>query len=111
MRIFKKLQENSLYWRYRFISRRWLAMKRWWRELRQPKVMRPQVRYRGAAMRTPANTRSSTVNRQRGITFVVVLTAAWTALAVAFYPHETLITGLARILVLAGVVYAFTRFW
>jgi hypothetical protein len=110
MQMFKKLQENSLYWRYRFITRRWLAMRRWWRERRSPHATITSVRYRGMSSYNPY-VRSS-MDRRRGIAFVVVLAAALTALqTVASSSLAGLAYGVVFVLVVVAITYAFARFW
>ncbi len=50
----KKLQENSMYWRYRFFTRRQLAVRRWWRELRQSRLRPRDIeRKRNCALDSP----------------------------------------------------------
>lgn len=110
MQMFKKLQENSLYWRYRFITRRWLAMKRWWRERRSPRATIATVRYRGMSSFTPY-TRGG-MGRRRGIAFVLILAAALTALQIATAGALTgLAYGVVFVLVVVAITYAFARFW
>ncbi len=116
MDLFKKLQENSLYWRYRFITRRYLAIKRWWRELRQPRgrvrVMRPTPR--GMSSYDPYSYRRSSgggVNAARGISFVVVVAALWTVLTFTTVRFGGLPIGFVQIAAMLLVAYAFMRFW
>jgi hypothetical protein len=116
MDLFRKLQENSLYWRYRFITRRYLAVKRWWRELRQPRqrirVMRPTPR--GMASFDPYGLRrqaSGGVNAVRGMSFVVVIALAWTVLSFATFSVLGLPMGFVQVAVLLIVAYVYTRFW
>lgn len=108
MRIFKKLQENSLYWRYRFITRRWLALKRWWRERRAPRPRVVTVRYRGMSGLDPY--RGSGASNARGAVFVLILASVWTAMTMAAVA-ETFALGLLRIVVLVALTYLFVRFW
>jgi hypothetical protein len=112
MGLFKKLQENSLYWRYRFITRRYLALRRWWRELRQRgtrgKVTRVQPR--GTASFNPY-ARSLRVNYARGATFVLVVAAAWTLIAHSGLASSGFPLILPEALVLVVVAYAFIRYW
>ncbi len=112
MSLFKKLQENSMYWRYRFVTRRWLALKRWWRELRQPKqrtnVVR--VRYRGVAS-SSAFTRMGGVDVTRGAAFVLALAAVWTALDLSSISQDGLVIGVLRVVTLSAIAYLFARFW
>ena len=118
----KKLQENSMYWRYRFFTRRQLAVRRWWRELRQSRL-RPRafrqaqpgtrfapVRGRGMAAVNPY-ARSGRIDSRRGIAFVVAIAAGWTAMDLTSLNQASLLIGLARILTLAAVAFAFSRFW
>lgn len=109
MQMFKKLQENSLYWRYRFITRRWLALKRWWRERRSPRPTITHVRFRGMAAFNPYA--RAGVDTRRGIAFVVVLAAALTALQMTAGSLTGLAFGAVFVLVVVAVTYAFTRFW
>ena len=112
MGLFRKLQENSLYWRYRFITRRYLAFRRWWRELRQPKNRANTLRAqpRGTASFNPY-LRSARVNVTRGVAFVVVVAAAWTLIAHSALGSGTVPVLLPQALALAIVAYAFIRFW
>jgi hypothetical protein len=113
---FKKLQENSMYWRYRYFTRRQLAVKRWWRELRRPRVRsqaRPRVmpmRGRGMAAANPF-VRVDRVDVRRGAAFVVALAAVWTALDLSTLSQASLLIGLVRIATLAAVAFLFSRFW
>ena len=116
MDLFKKLQENSLYWRYRFITRRYLAVKRWWRELRQPRqrvtVMRPAPR--GMSSYDPYGFRRAAtggVNAARGISFVVLVAALWTVLSYTTISFGGLPIGFVQIAALLAVAFAFIRFW
>jgi hypothetical protein len=106
MNPFKKLQENSLYWRYRFITRRWLAAKRWTRSLRRPQMR--QVRHRGNVVWVPGSYGSTW--RGRGFLFVVVTAAALTVVQTVL---GTRLTGLSlsilEVAIVAALVYAFTR--
>jgi|GEM_PF-1585965 hypothetical protein len=113
MRLFKKLQENSLYWRYRFITSRYLRLKSWWRGLRQRgrtvQVMRPAPRgmasydpYRGGGRRN-----TSGVNTARGVSFVVVAAAAWTAIGYSGLSSSALL----QLASLALLAYSFVRYW
>ncbi|MDB5075639.1 MAG: hypothetical protein JWO42_1818 [Chloroflexi bacterium] len=113
MNVFKKLQENSLYWRYRFVTRRYLAVKRWWRELRQPRGRSRMVRVvpRGMAANSPYSRGNVGVNATRGITFVVLLAAAWTALLESPLGQSGFPVGLLQIAALVLLVYLFVRFW
>lgn len=111
MALFKKMQENSLYWRYRFLTRRWLAARRWWREVRQsrrPRVM--PARPRGTAAYNPY-ARTAGSNARRGIAFVVAMAIVWTALDLTTLSQGSLEIGLVRIATLSGVAYLFARFW
>jgi hypothetical protein len=118
----KKLQENSMYWRYRFFTRRQLAVRRWWRELRQTRL-RPRdlrqaqlrnrfapVRGRGMAAVNPY-ARTGGVDSRRGIAFVVAIAAVWTAMDLTSLSQTGLLIGLARIATLAAVAFVFSRFW
>jgi hypothetical protein len=114
--LFKKLQENSLYWRYRFITRRYLAVKRWWRELRQPRqrvrMMRPAPR--GMASYDPYGFRRSAtggVNAVRGVSFVVIVAVVWTLLTFTTLSFGGLPIGFVQIGLLLLIAYAFMRFW
>jgi hypothetical protein len=113
---FKKLQENSMYWRYRYFTRRQLAVKRWWRELRRPRVRlqaRPRVmpmRGRGMAAANPF-VRADRVDVRRGAAFVLALAAVWTALDLSTLSQASLLIGLVRIATLAAVAFLFSRFW
>ncbi len=112
MALFKKLQENSLYWRYRFVTKRWLAAKRWWREVRQPR-QQPRVtpfRGRGTAAYSPY-TRAVTSDARRGVAFVLAMAAVWTALDLTTLSQGSLLIGLVRIATLSAVAYLFSRFW
>ena len=111
MRMFKKLQENSLYWRYRFIiTRRWLALKRWNRERRQPRAYQiNRVRYRAVASANPF-TRSGFDSR-RGIAFVLILAAVLTLLQTTLTSLQGLSFGLVFLAVVIGLTYIFARFW
>jgi hypothetical protein len=113
MRLFKKLQENSLYWQFRYFTRPKLAVKRWWRERRQPRTTTVGVRYRGVAASTPyrPGRMGGMTDRRRGLVFVLSLAVVWTAISKAVYPHDNLAVGLLRIAFLAGLVYLFDRFW
>lgn len=116
MDLFKKLQENSLYWRYRFITRRYLAIKRRWRELRQPRqrvrVVRPAAR--GMSSYDPYGFRRATtggVNATRGMSFVVLIAALWTFLSFTTLRFAGLPIGFVQVAVLILVAVAYTRFW
>jgi hypothetical protein len=118
----KKLQENSMYWRYRFFTRRQLAMRRWWRELRQSRL-RPrdfrQARMRSRFTSVPGRgmaaanpyARAGRIDSRRGIAFVLVIAAVWTAMDLTALNQTGLLIGVARIITLAGVAFAFSRFW
>ena len=108
----KKLQENSMYWRYRFLTRRQLALRRWWRELRQSRL-RPRVapiRGRGMAAVNPY-ARAGRIDARRGVAFVLVLAAVWTALDLTALNQTSLLIGLVRIAMLAAAAFLFSRFW
>ena len=112
MALFKKLQENSLYWRFRFITRRWLALRRWWREVRLPR-RQPRVtpiRGRGMAAVNPY-ARAAGSDVRRGGAFVVAMAAVWTALDLTALSQGSLLIGLVRIATLTAVAYLFSRFW
>src|SRR5579872_5515879 len=113
MKLFKKLKENSLYWQFRYFTRPKLAVKRWWRERRQPRVNVVGVRYRGIAASTPyqRGRMGGIIDRRRGLVFVCALAALWTAVSVLVFPHDNLAIGLLRIALLAGLVYLFDRTW
>jgi hypothetical protein len=106
MNSFKKLQQNSMYWRYRFITRRWLALKRWTRSWRQPSLR--QVRHRGNTLWVP-DSRVATW-RGRGVAFVLTTAVVLTALQLVVGSR---IVGLGMTLLelalVAALVYAFTR--
>ena len=113
MRMFKKLQENSLYWRYRFITRRWLGMKRWWRERRSPRpypVGSMRMRAMAAASPYTRNARAA-FDARRGVAFVLVLAAALTALQRAVPSTAGLAFGVLFLAVVLAVTYLFARFW
>ena len=119
MGLFKKLQENSLYWRYRFITRRFLAVKRWWRELRQPRQMRQRAKVvrpipRGVSSYDPYGFRrsgGSGVNAVRGISFVVVVAALWTVMTYTTISFGGLPIGIVQIAAALLVAYLYMRFW
>jgi len=111
-----------MYWRYRFFTRRQLAVRRWWRELRQSRL-RPRD-FRQAQLRTrfaPARgrgmaavnpyARTSGIDSRRGIAFVVAIAAVWTAMDLTSLNQAGLLIGLARIATLAAVAFVFSRFW
>ncbi len=106
MRPFKKLQENSLYWRYRFITRRWLAVKRWSRGVRQPSLR--QVRHRGAPILVPQARATSVLGR--GMAFLL-------ATALALTVVQALLAGrvgglgmsLLQLAIIVGMIYVFAR--
>ena len=116
MDLFKKLQENSLYWRYRFITRRYLAIRRWWRELRQPR-QRARVDApvpRGMSSYDPYGFRRAStggVNAARGISFVVLVAGMWTVLSFSTLSLGGLPIGFVQIAVLFIVAFVFMRFW
>ena len=111
-----------MYWRYRFLTRRQLALRRWWRELRQTRLrprdlrqarLRSQfapVRGRGIAAANPY-ARAGGIDSRRGIAFVVAMAAVWTALDLTALNQAGLLIGLARIVTLAAVAFVFSRFW
>ncbi|GAC1433360.1 MAG: hypothetical protein NVSMB65_07170 [Chloroflexota bacterium] len=106
MKPFKKLQENSLYWRYKFITRHWLALKRRARGLRHPAV-RP-VGHRGSILWV--SQASSATWRGRALGFVLSAAVALTVVQMALGPHVSgLGMSLLKIVVVAALVYAFTR--
>ncbi len=116
MGLFKKLQENSLYWRYRFITRRYLAVRRWWRELRQPRQRPRGVRpaARGMASYDPYGFRRAStggVNATRGVSFVVVVAALWTVLTYSTVSLGGLPTGFVQIAGLLLVAFLYIRYW
>jgi hypothetical protein len=112
MGLFKKLQENSLYWRYRFITRRYLAMRRWWRELRQRGARggATRVQPRATASYNPY-ARSVRVNYARGAAFVILVAAAWTLITHSGLSTSGIPLILPQALVLVAIAYAFIRFW
>jgi hypothetical protein len=116
MSLFKKLQENSLYWRYRFITSRYLRMKRWWRELRRPGPKARVVRSvpRGMASFDPYGSGRravSVVNGRRGVAFVVLAAALWTAVGYSALANSTFPVELVQFASLGLLVYVFVRFW
>ena len=113
MAFFKKLQENSLYWRYRFISRRYLAIKRWWRELRspRPRTIKAANRFRGMAAANPYGRGAGLGDSRRGMLFVLALVAAWTALSLLTVHVPSLLLLVLRVGSLALITYCFVRFW
>jgi len=112
MPLFKKLQENSLYWRYRFLTKRWLAARRWWREVRQPRGQGrvTPIRSRGTAAFTPY-TGAARTDARRGAAFVLAMAAVWTALDLTTLSQGSLLIGLVRIATLSLVAVLFSRFW
>ncbi|MGH2409593.1 MAG: hypothetical protein ACRDGS_04390 [Chloroflexota bacterium] len=115
MPLFKKLQENSLYWRYRFLTKRWLAARRWWREVRQPRGQGRVTTLRGRGMRGMAAAnpyaRSAGADARRGAAFVLAMAAVWTALDLTTLSQGSLLIGLVRIATLSLVAVLFSRFW
>jgi len=109
MRMLKKLQENWIYWRFRYFTRRWLAVKGWWRQRRQPRSNVVRVRYRGVA--NTSGSRGGMTDPTRGVAFLLSLAAVWTALAVLALTHGGASFDLMRIGSLVLLVYLFTRFW
>jgi hypothetical protein len=110
--LFKKLQENSLYWRYRFITRRYLEVRRWWRTRGQVRrVPQTTPRFRGTAAYNPYARGAGIRDNWRGVAFLAIVAAAWTALSVSSLPQDTLLMGVLRIASLAAITYAFVRFW
>lgn len=106
----KKLQENSLYWRYRFITRRWLAIKRTVRSWQKPSygasaAMRGPMRPRGAAVTAPRYLRD-----YRGPIFVgtLALTLTMVQLVLASVMPGSLY-GLVVVALIALSIYGFTR--
>jgi hypothetical protein len=114
MGLFKKLQENSMYWRYRYVTRRSLAVKRWWRELRQRRtggIQTLRVRPRGTAAYNPYARAISSGHTTRGIAFVLALAVIWTALSVSTLPQDGILMGILHVGTLAGLTYLFVRYW
>lgn len=110
--LFKKLQENRLYWQYRFITRRYLELRRWWRTRGTPVRRGPQTaRFRGTAAFNPYARGAGIANVRRGAVFLVLVAAAWTILSLSSLPQGTLLIGLLRIGALSAITYAFVRFW
>lgn len=107
--MFKKLQENSLYWRYRFVTRRWLAMRRWWRERQSPRSAITAVRYRGVA--AGSTYLRGGLDRRRGIIYILGLAAALTALQLFTNAHPAAPSGLLVLAVVALMTFAFARYW
>ena len=108
--MFKKLQENAMYWRFRFFTRRWLEIKRRWRERRSPRAVITGVRARGMAGYNPY-ARSGGIDTRRGVAFVLILAAALTALQIAAGTLTGLSFGVLFLLVVVAITYLFTRFW
>lgn len=113
MRMLKKLQENWVYWRFRYFTRRWLAVKGWWRQRRQPRTNLARnvvrVRYRGVA--NNSGVRGGLNDPTRGLAFVLSLAVVWTALAVLALSHDGALLNLIRIASLLLLVALFSRFW
>jgi hypothetical protein len=107
--MFKKLQENWLYWRFRFVTRRWVELKRWWRERRAPRPRVVTGPYRGMARGNPYV--SSATSNRRGVAFVLALTAALTALQVALGSLTGVSFGVLFVIVVVAMTYLFARFW
>lgn len=108
--MFKKLQENWLYWRFRFITRRWLEMKRWWREVRMPRAYSGGgTRFRGMAAINPYA--RTGIDARRGIAYIVVLAAALTALQQVAPSSQGLSFGMLFVAVVVAITFAFARFW
>lgn len=106
MNPFKKLQENSLYWRYRFITRRWLAAKRWIRSWHKPQMR--QVRHRGNMVWVPGSYNST--GRRRGFLFVAVTAAVLTAVQTVLGDRLAgLGMSVLEVAIVIALVYAFTR--
>jgi hypothetical protein len=102
----KKLQENSMYWQYRFITRRWLAVKRWTRSWRQPSLR--QVRHRGSSIWVPQSQVATW--RSRGIAFVLTTAVVLTVIQLAVGSRLVgLGMSLLEVAIVAVLVYAFTR--
>ncbi len=102
-----------MYWRYRYITRRSLAVKRWWRELRQGRgggVRTIRVRPRASAAYNPY-ARAIGSDTTRGLAFVLALAAIWTALSVSTLPQDGLLMGVVRVATLVGVTTLFVRYW
>jgi hypothetical protein len=120
MSLFKKLQENSLYWRYRFITRRYLELKRRWRELRHPngrarlRVVPPTPRGMAAFdpyRQSPGRRTAAGASTVRGLAFVGLVGLAWTALA-----HTPLVGGgfpivTLQLAMLVAAAALFIRYW
>ena len=107
--MFKKLQENWLYWKFRFITRRWLEMKRFWRERRAPRAYpMSAARFRGLSSVNPYVRGGQRATR--GIAYVLVLSAALTALQEAV-KSQGLSFGVLFLLIVLAVTYVFARFW
>jgi len=112
MALFKKMQENSLYWRYRFVTKRVMAVRRWWREVRQPRAWTrvTPIRGRGMAASSPY-TGAAGANARRGMAFVLAMAAVWTALDLTTLSQGSLLIGLIRIGALSAVAFLFSRYW
>jgi hypothetical protein len=113
MGLFKKLQENSMYWRYRYVTRRSLAVRRWWRELRQGRargIQTIRMRPRATAAYNPY-ARAISGHTTRGIAFVLALAAIWTALSISTLPQDGILMGILHVGTLAGLAYLFVRYW
>ena len=111
--MFKKLRENSMYWQFRYVTRPRLAIKRWWRERRSgvQRVKFSSVRYRGVADYPAYGRPIGFANPRRGVAFVLVLAAIYTALSLSVGSNGGLSFAVLQIAILVGLAYLFARFW
>lgn len=88
-RLWKNLRTNSMYWRFRYITRNRLRLQSWWARRRQPRPADP-YRPRGSAARVYRRTGRRT----------------WTALLVMVALLTAISTESSRLNMSGGIDYA-----
>jgi hypothetical protein len=103
-RLWKSLQTNMMYWRFRYITRNRLRLQSWYHR-RRPATRQPTTAYR------PRGTASAVLQRSPKRTWaillaMVVLLTTLTALVHHVVINPTLVYGIGALIVVAAVYLA-----